>query len=190
MPVNYSCAKCNEDCLENCPKSGESIFCDICTKWLHVKCSGLTYKRFKILSGNIEVDWFCQNYIKSTFPFGHMGETTFRELLKNSKNDGIKEDLINFINKNNFTKKCPSCSKNTIKGAIPCSICNKLFHQKCAKLNLRNFKNIESLKLWSCSNCRHEIFPFQDIANNDLNVTNLTNNKQLKTKNDITKLRQ
>ena len=179
MAVNYPCEKCNEDCLQNCPKNGESIFCNICTKWLHVRCSGLTYKRFKILSREIELDWFCQNCIKNTFPFGHMGEKTFSELLINSKNDCIKDDLTKFINKNNFSKKCPSCSKNTIKCAIPCSICNKLFHQKCAKLNLRNFKNIESLKNWFCSNCRYEIFPFQNIVNKDLNVTNLTNNTQL-----------
>ena len=73
MAVNYPCPKCNEECLENCPKGGDSIYCNICTKWLHVRCSGLTYKIFKILSRDTESDWYCQNCIKITFPFGHMG---------------------------------------------------------------------------------------------------------------------
>ena len=67
---NFPCRKCNIDCPENT----DSICCDICLNWLHVTCSGLTYKRFKLLCKNPTSVWYCQYCIQEIFPFGNLGK--------------------------------------------------------------------------------------------------------------------
>ena len=49
------CIKCNKYVYEN----QNSIGCDDCLGWLHLKCSGLTLKKFKELGKNDD-DFFCK----------------------------------------------------------------------------------------------------------------------------------
>ena len=166
---NYPCKKCNE----HIPNNTDSICCDICDIWFHVRCSGLTFKSFKKLTNDINSRWFCSPCLKECFPFGQLGPVAFENFITPTVNSNlhVHEELLHFIQNNNFTNKCSICDKKTnIVKSVPCSTCNSLLHQKCAKYKLKNLKDINDIQHWQCPKCKSDTFPFHDISNDDLHL--------------------
>ena len=73
--------------------------------------------------------------------------------------------------------RCAYCSKKVQchKSAIKCTLCDDLFHPKCAKLQPDdlNKPNLVLLNSWTCSSCMHNIFPLflLDLGNSELKST-------------------
>ena len=66
--IDYPCRRCLQNILDNM----DCICCDICDNWLHVYCSGLTFKKFKKIIQDISSVWYCTTCIKEVFPFGNL----------------------------------------------------------------------------------------------------------------------
>ena len=42
MPVNHPCTICRKACKKNVREGDESIHCDQCKKWVHLRCTELS----------------------------------------------------------------------------------------------------------------------------------------------------
>ena len=140
--INYPCKKC----LNECDEDHDCICCDICDVWLHVSCSGLTYRKFKSIRKEPNYIGYCQFCVQEIFPFGKLRNTIFSDITNDINPDNLKRELKKIITTKKFIAKCPFCQKNCCNGSLPCSICNCLIQQKCSKLNLRNFNNLNKYK--------------------------------------------
>ena len=72
---NFLCMKCDLPC-ENSDGSAPSIFCDLCKKWLHFKCSRLGLRQFNKL-GMINDPYFCSSCINNSLPFSNNSKNSF-----------------------------------------------------------------------------------------------------------------
>ena len=100
----YPCKKC----LINIPENLDSICCEICNQWYHVKnCSGLTLKKFKKICNQNDSVWYCTSCIKENLPFGKLGEKTFEDVLYNKATRNNKDTFLKqYIKTNNFVNTC------------------------------------------------------------------------------------
>ena len=67
--------------------------------------------------------------------------------------------------------KCSFCLRmvRDIKKSIPCAICNSLIHRQCSRLQpWQSTNSLRILHEWSCSICRHQIFPFSTLDEKEL----------------------
>ncbi len=167
-----------EDKFPKCEKTvGEnqnSIFCDACNTWLHLKCSGLNKIEFNILSESPDTDWFCKHCFKNIFPFQNLDDKKFRKLIEtgNAKSLNRWKSITNKTT--GYDKACSVCSETirVAKTSIPCGNCKHLIHKKCAKLNNFSINNINShLTEWECESCTTKLFstlPFIEIEQHEL----------------------
>ena len=172
----YPCRKCQINILYN----ADCICCDICNKWLHVNCSGLTFKIFKIMCKDVTQSWYCKLCIKDIFPFGKLGDILYDDMINENCKNNNKNEMKLYIEKNNFESTCSICSKKCRNyGAIPCSVCKHLVHKKCSKLRDKISK-LNTLMNWTCHVCLNNLFPFQNITNHILKEQNTTQITDLK----------
>ena len=52
---NDSCGTCNSPVLTE----DKAMFCDICTYWYHIKCIGVSARKYQFLKENEDVHWYC-----------------------------------------------------------------------------------------------------------------------------------
>ena len=45
-------------CVKAIGDKGDSIYCNKCNFWIHIKCNNLNYKNYKYLNENGD-PWFC-----------------------------------------------------------------------------------------------------------------------------------
>ena len=62
--IKYPCKVCNKSCKSN----QNCIFCDSCETWIHLKCTALTLSQFKSYSNNLNMPFFCENFILNNLP--------------------------------------------------------------------------------------------------------------------------
>ena len=65
MVITFPCSIC----VKATGDKEDSIYCDKCNLWVHIKCNNLNYIDFKYLSGNGD-PWFCLKCNSQLFPFG------------------------------------------------------------------------------------------------------------------------
>ena len=58
------CTFC-EKIVKTCDKA---ICCDLCSKWIHIKCNNLNDLDYEDLKSNDET-WYCKTYIHEILPF-------------------------------------------------------------------------------------------------------------------------
>ena len=75
------CPKCGNITLDN----QNCIYCDICYRWIHLKCSGFTLKRFVELGNNPSLDWFCKSCLEENLPFQSLTDDKFLKLIVTAK---------------------------------------------------------------------------------------------------------
>ena len=71
MP-KYPCAKCNR----NVAKRHKAICCDICDKWIHIKCNLLNFNDYKKLQ-NDPSPFYCIQCTSTIFPYGKLTNNEF-----------------------------------------------------------------------------------------------------------------
>ena len=140
-----------------------SICCDICDTWFHLKCTCLTLKTFKSMFVSSSTKWFCKFCILEALPFGNINDNM---LLSQTSTNKTNKAILNYIKLKNLSTTCSICDKKTIRNkGIPCSICNSLIHKKCSKTNKFTFNNFKEIKVWICPKCIQNNLPFMNINN-------------------------
>ena len=161
VKTDYPCRKC----LQNIPDNMDCICCDICDNWLHVNCSGLTFKKFKKISKDLASVWYCTLCIKDVFPFGYLDNKKYIELHTLKPENKLDDLITDYIKKNKFNLSCSVCTKNSKpKSTLPCSICKKLIHKRCSKEKGKLTK-LTTIINWTCDVYLQEIFPFHICTN-------------------------
>ena len=61
----YACLNCNLPVQE----SLNSIYCDICCHWYHVRCSTLPIPRIRELGNDTSSGWFCKECLERCYLF-------------------------------------------------------------------------------------------------------------------------
>ena len=57
MPnIKFPCIECRKSVKSN----QKALGCDSCKKWVHLKCTDLTYARFSYLETNVETSFYCK----------------------------------------------------------------------------------------------------------------------------------
>ena len=167
----YSCPQCKLPVHEN----KNSIYCDSCDNWIHVRCSGLSIQRFKELGNDTSSLWFCKICIADALPFGKLSQ---RQFLSEISTKEIKDN-----SSTDFFRSCPICHKrvNNSEKAAPCYHCRCYIHRKCSFLSDKGISNRSITRQhWFCVNCRNNIFPFnsanpRDILSDSFNSNELCN---------------
>ena len=134
----YRCMKCTRAIKIK----QNSICCDVCENWYHLKCTSLSITEFKKLGRLDNNDsWFCKGCIHDALPSSNLDNKQLIKLFNN------KKTINNFVKQNptQYHKFCNICNKhnNIIDKAIPCSNCKCLIHRKCTKLPAGQLENNE-----------------------------------------------
>ena len=78
---SYFCPQCELPVFE----SQESIYCDSCDNWSHVRCSGLSKARFKELGNDASSTWYCKDCVADALPFQKLNNSQFLTALSTIK---------------------------------------------------------------------------------------------------------
>ena len=73
----FYCPVCEKLC-EDIEGTEPSIFCNVCSKWMHFKCSKLKMKQFNTL-GRCSDPYFCSNCIQRSLPFAKVPQNNVLE---------------------------------------------------------------------------------------------------------------
>ncbi len=166
MSNELICLKCKEITHDN----QDCIHCDDCCRWIHVKCSGLTQKRFLELGNDLTSNWFCKNCLAKTLPFQKVS-STYQFLVNNVT--GYDPPL-------KFGKSCSVCDKRVIniEKALPCHSCQKFIHRNCTHLTEQQLVDLGvNIEQWFCKSCRDDAFPFNSIENHEILPDNFNSNE-------------
>ena len=176
MSANIESIICN---VRNLVVLTESIFCDLCSTWIHPKCSGLKKKDFTELSKSSK-SWFCKKCLFGSLPclpFYNATDHYVRANAFNSASEKANDEISCFV--------CEKNIKDLISNSVLCSISKHRLHLKCANLTKTKLKTINK-RLWNCDHCNN--FPFKELNNSDLQP--LSFNSQTITSNIVTSKNQ
>ena len=152
--IVYRCGKCDKIVKDH----QNSIQCNICNKWIHLKCTGLLKKDFNKFAKSDE-PWFCWDCNLENIPFISLEPRKIQQLFnigqkKNTEKEKPGIPYCKICNKkNNHTEKAKKCTQ-----------CSHLIHKKCAKKQNRINNNEDFI----CALCTSENFPFTEITNDEL----------------------
>ena len=128
---NIYCLKCRKNVLEN----QNSIFCDVCENWIHLRCSGLNRTTVLELSQTDE-SFFCGDCLKDTFPFANIKDYKFANLfdIRLSRKAVCQYTDIAA----GYGKICSVCFKasRTSMSSVPCSQCQHLIHKNALRYRI------------------------------------------------------
>ena len=166
MIDNTICKQCSKSVLNN----KNSICCDVCDVWFHLKCTNLTLHQFKSICATQNYVWYCKLCMFDIFPFSNMDNSNLFKFLHQQEINNLKTNIKHFIRNNNFSSSCSVCQKIILKknSSIPCSSCKHLIHKKCSNTKTHYFKSIMEIQSWSCSICIQSIFPFSNLSDTEL----------------------
>ena len=137
-----------------------SICCDLCDQWFHLRCSNITLKIFKSVFVGTDSVWFCKSCLDSIFPFSSLSQNKFSTLYQTK----LESEILRIKSSDVFSEVCPVCTKNVQERHkfIPCSSCKCLIHTNCsnkADLTLSS----HDVCTWICPLCIKEVFPFMEL---------------------------
>ena len=80
MVIKYPCGICEKAVAKN----HNALVCDICEKWVHIKCNFVSKDLYNSYIDenqnpliNDKSKWICINCINSNLPFGNLNEKSF-----------------------------------------------------------------------------------------------------------------
>ena len=71
-----------------------SVFCDLCKLWVHIKCNNLNYVDYQYLSGCSD-PWYCLHCNFEIYAFGSLNTQNFLSFIKENLTDSLKLDNLN-----------------------------------------------------------------------------------------------
>ena len=111
MPTKFPCICCSKPCKKN----QNCIFCDLCEKWTHLKCTKLKYHEFMSL-GSSDQPFYCSGCYQTIFPFNAITNDELIDCLSNDIEDITcnKPDLTK-IDRNELDYWCLDDAKTELK---------------------------------------------------------------------------
>ena len=192
----FSCGICERSIGDKQP----SLHCDLCNKWIHIKCNQINYIDYQYLSG-CSNPWYCFPCNKKIFPFSDLNNQRFRSYINDNKinnnTDFINDDSSTLILKpppnlsllfNQLNNACPDENKDP-ENLVNCRyydiaelqklrLPNKnnalsLFHINTCSLN-KNFEDLEYLL--KSTNINFDIIAISEtrLKNNLTPTSNIT----------------
>ena len=110
--------------IDHSYNNDDSIYCDKCNLWVHVKCNNLNFIEYQYLSRKDD-PWICLKYISELFPFATLNNKTFNQYINSH----------NIQNKNNDEDN----SSNLVLKPLP--NLNSLFNQFINSSQMQDFKD-------------------------------------------------
>ena len=163
------CPKCNEITHDN----QNCIHCDICCKWIHLKCSGLSRNRFVQVGNESSSRWYCKTCLSEAFPFQNISYSHFLVLTANDRKTYNPPSRA-------FDKTCSVCMRRVIniEKAVPCHSCETYIHRKCSYLSEQHIIDFcAKIQQWFCISCRNDTFPFNCVSTHKILSDNCNSNE-------------
>ena len=100
-------------CYKGVKNNQNAIFCDICLKWCHLKCTHLSKTDHNALSNTSE-PWFCPLCLSGIFPFNSIqDDVEYLFALYNSTHSNMQNtNLIKHAQQIHLTAKIRPCNSN------------------------------------------------------------------------------
>ena len=80
MVIKYPYKVCNKVVA----KSHNTIQCDLCDMWVHVKCNKINLQTYRFFQ-QCQVQWFCCKFLQNTMPFGNLTDHEWFQTLQQKK---------------------------------------------------------------------------------------------------------
>ena len=90
MIQQFPCSVCHKSIGDK----ENSIFCDLCKLWVHIKCNNLNYVDYQYLSGCSD-PWYCLNCNSEIYAFGSLNKQNFMSFIRGNLTDSLKLDNLN-----------------------------------------------------------------------------------------------
>ena len=77
----FPCPVCNKNVNTN----HRAICCDICDKWVHIKCNQLNEKDYKIIKNDTNKDdavFYCIKCVSQIFPFNSLTNSDYYSIVQ------------------------------------------------------------------------------------------------------------
>ena len=89
MIQQFPCSVCHKSIGDK----ENSIFCDLCKLWIHIKCNNLNYVDYQYLSGYSD-PWYCLNW-NSEYTFSNLNKENFMSFIRENLTDSLKLNNLN-----------------------------------------------------------------------------------------------
>ena len=172
---NYLCRKCSKPVFNH----HNSLCCDNCNFWTHLKCSGLnldTYNSLTQSNSSASTFWFCN--VCNVLPFSELSDIEFCLLYSESFLDHQHDDSTPM----KFSKVCSVCTRkikdNKCCKALKCTKCVSFVHRKCSGINISDLNKLPKsvFQQWSCTMCYKDMFPFHEESDECILSNNFNSN--------------
>ena len=87
MIPDFPCSVCHKSIGDK----ENSIFCDLCKLWVHIKCNNLNYVDYQYLSGSND-PWYCLNCNSEIYALGKLSKQNFMSFIGDNLTDSLKLD--------------------------------------------------------------------------------------------------
>ena len=90
MIPQFPCSVCHKSIGDK----ENSIFCDLCKLWVHIKCNNLNYVDYQYLSGCSD-PWYCLNCNSEIYALGNLSKQNFKSFIRENLTDSLELDNMN-----------------------------------------------------------------------------------------------
>ena len=74
MPIQFPCGICEGAVA----KTHRAVFCDVCTRWIHIKCNNISSTQYNsLVEDESEDKWCCLKCLNSAIPFSNTDNDNF-----------------------------------------------------------------------------------------------------------------
>ena len=92
MIPDFPCSVCHKSIGDK----ENSIFCDLCKLWVHIKCNNHNYVDYQYLSGCTD-PWYCLNCNSEVYALGNLSKQNFMSFMRENFTDSLKLDNMNSL---------------------------------------------------------------------------------------------
>ena len=78
--VKFPCSVCEKPVAIN----HEDVCCDVCNRWVHIRCSNICKKTYSDLKKD-PAPWFCKSCMQKEIPFSNMNDAEYTHLTNDLK---------------------------------------------------------------------------------------------------------
>jgi len=152
MVIKYPCGVCEKAVAKN----HNALMCDVCDKWVHIKCNYVSKDLYNsyilenenpFLNENDKSKWICINCIKSNLPFGTINDKTFYLNSKGINND-CELDKLNFSLSQSDKQMTNQISKMIVENTDPDNDNNFCKYYETDDFVKASFENISSFSVF------------------------------------------
>ena len=133
MTIKFPCSICSRTVAKN----HRAIECDLCKRWVHIKCNYITPTQYESLKVDV-TNWYCINCMKEAIPFSNSNDDNLKLILQ-----GKNLQLISETNQENKENQNAQLFKeiDQIKITNNTNITNESLYYTVSELNSKTQKS-------------------------------------------------